>query len=236
MGLLAVRRVGSELLDDPGAPPGTVEASLRNIARSNRWFGGAAALRFGLGRVLAPVPRGRTVTLLDLGTGFGDMPRAAVAWGARRGLRIRPLGLELSAVAARLAHARGLPMVVGCAGAPPLADRSVDVVSASMVAHHFEPESVVALLQICNRLARIGVVICDLERASLGAAAFRVGARLLRFDPVTVTDGLTSIRRGYTPAELAALLARAGVRADVARRPGWRLVATWHAGAALCGR
>jgi hypothetical protein len=232
MGMLAVRRVGTELLDDPDAPPGTVEASLRNIARSNRWFGGASALRYGLSRVLAPAPPGRAVTLLDLGTGFGDMPHAAVVWGARRGIEIRPLGLELSPVAARLSQASGVPMVVGCAGAPPLADKCVDVVSVSMVAHHFEPDSVVELFGVCNRLARIGVVICDLRRSALAALAFGIGSRVLRFDPVTVADGLTSIRRGFTPAELAALLARAGVRGRVARRPGWRLVATWRPAAA----
>jgi hypothetical protein len=227
MGLLAVRRVGTELLDDPGAPPRTVATSLRNIARSNRWFGGASALRYGLSRILDGAPS-RPLTLLDLGTGFGDMPRAAVAWGARRGIEIRPLGLELSLVAARLAHTGGVPMVVGCAGAPPLPDKSVDIVSMSMVAHHFEPESVVQLFGICDRLARVGVVVCDLQRSALGAVAFRAGSRLLRFDPVTVADGLTSIRRGFTPAELCGLLARAGVRARVARRPGWRLVATWR--------
>ena len=231
-GALTVRQVGTELLDDPAAPAGTVEQSLRNIARSNRWFGGAHALRFGLHQLLDPLPRGRTLTLLDLGTGFGDMPATAVQWARRRDLRIRTIGLELSPVAARLARQGGVPMIVGCAGLPPVADKSVDVVSASMLAHHFEPESVVALLSVCNRLARVGVVICDLERTRLGAAAFRLGARLLGFDPVTQADGLTSIRRGFTRAELATLLARAGVAARVFRRPGWRLVATWRTDAA----
>jgi hypothetical protein len=45
---------------------------------------------------------------------------------------------------------------------------------------------------------------------------------------VTIADGLTSIRRGFAPAELASLLQEAGVPAQVARRPGWRLVATWQ--------
>jgi hypothetical protein len=85
---------------------------------------------------------------------------------------------------------------------------------------------------VCNRLARIGVVICDLRRSALAALAFGIGSRVLRFDPVTVADGLTSIRRGFTPAELSGLLARAGVRGRVARRPGWRLVATWRPAAA----
>jgi SAM-dependent methyltransferase len=229
--MLSVRRIGAELLDDPAAPAGTVEASLRNIARSNRWFGGASALRFGLAQLLDGGVRGRTLSLLDLGTGSGDLPRTAVRWGARHGITIRAFGLELSQVAARLAVARGVPTVVGCAGAPPIDDGSVDIVSVSMVAHHFEPESVVRLFRICDGLARLGVVICDLRRSALAATAFRVGSRLLRFDPVTVADGLTSIRRGYTADELAALLARAGVEARVSPRPGWRLVGVWRTGA-----
>lgn len=231
MARLAIRRIGTELLDDPGASPGVVEESLRNIARSNRLFGGLAALRFGLRRVLRGTPRGSTVTLLDLGTGFGDGPRAAVAWGARHGLRIVPLGLERNPVAARLAAGQEVATIVGCAGALPVRDKSVDVVSVAMVAHHFEPESVVELLRICDRAARRGVVVADLRRAPLAPAAFWVGARLLGFDPVTVADGITSIRRGFTRRELRALLTRAGVGGEVAWRPGCRLVATWRTAA-----
>ena len=96
-----------------------------------------------------------------------------------------------------------------------------------MVAHHFEPESVVELFRTCDRLARRAVVVADLRRAALAVAAFRCGAWLLRFDRVTTADGVTSIRRGFTRSELERLLARADVAAVVARRPGWRLVAVW---------
>ena len=81
---------------------------------------------------------------------------------------------------------------------------------------------------MCDRLARRAVVLADLRRAPLGPLAFWVGARALRFDPVTVADGITSLRRGYSAEELRALLAAAGVRATVERRPGYRLVATWR--------
>ncbi|MDQ2670947.1 MAG: hypothetical protein M3Y31_09965, partial [Gemmatimonadota bacterium] len=86
--------IGTELLDDPGADPAAVRQSLGNIARANRWFGGAAALRWALARAIGSVPRGATVTLLDLGTGAGDLPLTARRWAARRGITIVPLGLE----------------------------------------------------------------------------------------------------------------------------------------------
>lgn len=230
MPALLVRRLGAELLDDPLTDSGLVAVSLRNIARSNRWFGGAAALRFGLSRAFQGLGRDTRLTLLDLGSGLGDLPRAAARWARRRGVELVPIGLDRHPAAARLARAEGLPMIVGCAGAPPIAEKSVDLVAVSMLAHHFEPDSVVQLFRTCDRIARRAVVVTDLRRARLAVVAFRWGARLLRFDPVTKADGMTSIRRGYTPAELTSLLKRAGVSARVTRRPGWRLVATWAPG------
>src|SRR6476469_3358935 len=89
---LAVRRLGHELLDHPATNRGEVEESLRNIARANRWFGGTAALCFGLRQVLRGTAPGTRVTLLDLGSGLGDVPRAAVGWAARRGFSLVPVG------------------------------------------------------------------------------------------------------------------------------------------------
>lgn len=225
---LAISPVGDELLDDPGADPAAVAESLRNIARANRWFGGSAAVRFGLAQVLRGAPRGTRLTLLDLGTGLGDLPGIAVRWASRRGLRVVPIGLERSRVAAALAAGSGLPTVVACAGEVPVRDKGVDLVLVSQLAHHLAPASVVRLLRACDRLARRGVIVADLRRSVVARLAFRCGAGLLGFDPVTVADGATSVRRGFTPGELRALLRAAGVEGRVARRPGSRLVAVWR--------
>ncbi len=227
-GGLSISPLGVELLDDPAADAATVIASLDDIAVANRWFGGTAAALHGLGRILAGTPPGTRVTLLDIGTGRGDLPVAAVRWGRRRGLDIVPVGLERSAVAAALAVGAGIPTVIADAAAPPVRSGSVDVVLVSQVAHHFAPASVIRLARTCDRLARLGVVVADLRRSGLAAAGFSLAARALGFDRVTRLDGVTSIRRGFTRAGMAALLAEAGVDARVERRPGSRLVATWR--------
>ena len=227
---LSISSLGAELLDDPRSDPATVAETLRNIARANRWFGGASAVRFGLARTLGGVPSGTTLSLLDLGTGLGDLPEVAVRWGRRRGLRITPIGLELNRAAAALAKSSGLATAVACAGMPPLRDKSVDVVLLSQVAHHLASESVTQLFRACDRLARRAVIVADLRRHPFAAPAFRLGGRLLRFDPVTMVDGVTSIRRGFTRPQLLDLMAEAGVRGRVDQRPGFRLVATWQPG------
>jgi SAM-dependent methyltransferase len=220
--------LGDELLDHPDADPATVEASLHHIARSNRWFGGWWAVRRGLGRLLAGVPQGTALTLLDVGTGAADLPLAAVAWARRRGITLLPLGLERHRTAARLARSSGVVTMLACAGALPVRRRSVDLVIASQLVHHLSPGAIVEFLREANQLARHGVLVADLRRSSVAMAGFWVGARLFRFDRATRADGMTSVRRGFLPGEFTTLLERAGLQARVEQTPGFRLLATWR--------
>jgi SAM-dependent methyltransferase len=220
---------GTELLDDPSADPIAVQRSLGNIARSNRLFGGTAAVLWGLERLIGsldagPIPR-PTLTLLDLGTGAGDIPLAVRTWGTSQGIHVRTLGLERLRAAAALAHSPALPIVLGCATSLPFRSGSVDAVMISQVLHHFDPDAAIRLLAEAARVARRGVVIADLLRSSTAAALFRIGARALGFDRHSVADGITSVGRGYTMEELRSLCAHAGIDATVTVRPGWRVVA-----------
>jgi SAM-dependent methyltransferase len=219
-----------ELLDDPAAEPAAVRESLRNIARANRWFGGCDAVRIGLHRLLVrtPTPRAGPLTLLDVGTGAGDLPRMAVQWAARRGIHLRAIGLERHPAAARLARQGGLATFIGDAATLPLAGRSVDLVLVSQLLHHFAPESIVRLLRECNRVARVGVIVADLRRSRLAALGWRFTGPLLRFDRHTVADGITSLRRGFTARSLGALLDAAGIRGSVSTHRGVRLLAVWR--------
>ncbi|MEP6745032.1 MAG: methyltransferase domain-containing protein, partial [Gemmatimonadota bacterium] len=150
---------GTELLDDPAADPVAVRRSLVNIARANRWFGGTAAVLHGLSRVL-----GRTrslhsdVSLLDLGTGAGDIPAAARRWGADHGIALRTVGLERLRPAAQLARSTALPLTLGCVSALPFRTGAVDVVVISQLLHHLDAEAATALLRDAARVARRGVV------------------------------------------------------------------------------
>ena len=220
---------GTELLDDPAADPVAVRTSLGNIARANRLFGGTAAVLHGVDRLLAlgPEPEARSpgISVLDIGTGAGDIPRALRSWGGGRGCVVRTFGVERLRPAARLARTAELPMALGCATALPFRSRSIDVVTLSQVLHHFESDAAVRLLAEAARVARRGLVIADLLRSRAAAALFGVGARVLGFDRHTVEDGITSVGRGYAPEELETLGRRAGLEFTLAVRPGWRIVA-----------
>ncbi len=219
---------GDELLDHPDADPAAVRLSLHHIARANWWFGGWWAVRHGLERLLGGRAPG-AFTVLDVGCGGGDLMARAVAWGRGRGLVLRPVGLERHRAAAALARQGGLPALLACAGALPLRERSVDLVVASQLLHHFSPSAITEFCRAADRVARHGVVIADLRRSRLAQAGFWVGSRALGFDAATRADGITSVQRGFTADGLRQLLAGAGLAARVERTPGFRLVATWAA-------
>jgi len=226
---LTLSPIGTEALDDPAADPALVARMLRDIARANWWLGGVAAVRFGLGQLLQPSDRGTTLTLFDVGTGAGDLPLDARRWAGRRGVSIVPVGLERITAAARLAQNAGVPVIVGCGSALPLRDRGVDIVLISQVAHHLDRSSAVQLFAAANAIARRGVIIADLRPAWYAAPGFRLAGVALGFHPVTLVDGVTSVRRGFARAALRELCEQAGaVNVRVAARPGAQLVATWR--------
>ena len=227
---LRLSPIGVEALDDPGSDPVLVRRMLADIAACNRWLGGTAAMRFGLARLLRDSDRGRQLTLFDVGTGAADLPRDARRWAARRGVSLVPLALERIPAAARVARATGVPTILGCASALPLRAKSVDIVLVSQVVHHLAADSAVALLAACTAGARRGVIVADLHRTWFAAAGFRLAGTVLGLDRRTLADGVTSVRRGFTPNELRALCVRAGaLDVHVAARPGSRLVAWWEA-------
>jgi len=220
--------IGTEVLDRSDAPAPLVRASLHDIRMANALFGGRRAVVAALEPFFARVEPGARWTLLDLGTGAGDIPRAAKRAAARRGIELVTFGLEHHRAAAVLARAAGVTPIVGRIDAAPLARRAVDVVIMSQILHHAPPDQAVAWIQIADRAARRAVVVADLKRSHLAAWGIWLASFPLGFHPASRHDGVLSVRRGFTPSELTGLLRRAGIDATAHARPGFRVVAAWQ--------
>jgi len=226
--------IGTELLDDRGADPIAVGRQLRDIARLNAWFGGTRAVVEALEPCFRRAGNGQRATgnnvrwtLLYIGTGAGDIPRAAVAAAARHGITLTPIGVEVIPAAARLARRSGVAAVIADANAPPLAPKSVDVVTVSQVLHHMSRAEAVRCIRACDRLARHVVVLADLRRSRVAMAGVWAACLGLGMGRVTRHDAVVSLQRGYTRSELDAMLEEAGVPATARYRPGFRVVASW---------
>lgn len=219
--------IGTEVLDDPRAEPQLVRATLADIARINALFGGTRAVVDAL-EPFFRTARGGRWTLVDVGTGQGDIPRAAAATARRHGLALTLVGIERIPAAARAARAAGLATVLADGSELPVRPRSVDVVIASQVLHHLPREVAVRWIAAFDRLARRAVVLADLRRSRLAMAGIWIASLALGFSRVTRHDAVVSLRRGYTVGEFNEMLREAGVPAVARYRPGFRIVAAWE--------
>lgn len=225
------RRRGMEYLDEPGVDGRVAVRSLRDVANSNRYFGGVSAplaeLRIALRELGAPAA-GEEVVLLDVGTGLGDIAARARAAAADAGIALRTIGVDASEALALAASCSALPTARADALALPFADDSVDIALCSQLLHHFEERRAIELLRELDRVARHRVIVSDLRRSWLAASGIWLVSFPLRFHPVSRHDGVVSVLRGFTRSELEEMVESAvNRRARVRRRPAFRLTAAW---------
>lgn len=222
------RRRGTELLDDPAADPALAARSLQDVARSNVWFGGASAVIAELIPILRTARARTPLTLLDVGTGAGDIPEFARRIASRNGVTLLTMGLELTPALAAGSRPRSGDAVAGSALALPFADRSVDIATCSQVLHHFEAAEGAQLIAEMNRVARVRVIVADVRRTWAAAIGFWLASHALGFHPVTRHDGVVSVLRGFRTHELSsAVIAATGCRPSVRNRRGFRVTASW---------
>ncbi|MFD6054537.1 methyltransferase domain-containing protein [Agromyces sp. NPDC060279] len=227
-----------ELMDDPECDEAALAKTYARFTPVNRAVSAPREryLRWIRPR-LSPVFDTR---LLDVGTGAADLPALWLRWAAADGLRLRVTAIDpdrraLAFAAARTAGLDGLTLLDATTAELAAADEHFDLVCSNHVLHHLDGHEFGALLADSERLAELGgtVVHADIERSRLAYAAFAAGtlpfeATLLRGSFIRA-DGLTSIRRSHTAAELEAILP-AGWR--VRRAFPARLELVWQADAA----
>jgi len=211
---LGPRRIEPEILDT--LSPEVARASLADLVRLNRDFGGhsvvRALLRDAIEDPLEPF------TVLDIGGASGDM--AAVIGESCPGAFVT----VLDHVPSHMESARP-PKVCGDAFALPFGDGSFDYAFSSLFLHHFDDDAVVRLFREMGRVSRRGVLTVDLIRSPLAYWFIPATKFLFGWDPVTVNDGPISFAAGFHAAELRTLAEKAGLAAPRVRshRPAWRL-------------
>jgi SAM-dependent methyltransferase len=205
-----------EILDGP-VPLADLSRCLVDVARLNALFGGRFITMMHVKRLAAAVPAGRSLTILDAGTGGGDVPRALVRWARRASRGIRVIALDLDTATLRVARefARGYPEIAFVQGDGvdlPLATGAVDIAISSLMLHHLAEPAAARHLAEMDRVARRGFVINDLARSRTGYGLVWLATRLCPVNYMSRHDGPVSVTRAYVPDELRALCDAAGLR------------------------
>jgi SAM-dependent methyltransferase len=188
-----LRSYEAEILDGSDVPESVRERCFRDLARTQRWLGNWNAVAELLRRDPVPVR-----SVLDIGCGHGALARelrkrlGVIATGVdtRPPLRLDDVPiLRADAVRDVLPHA--------------------DAAVSLMLAHHLSAEDLAALIRNVGRSCR-RFVILDLVRSRVPILLFRAFVAPW-VDPINVADGVRSIERAYTVAEMRALVSATGV-------------------------
>ena len=204
-----------ELMDRPQLVSRELEVDLENLIRINQNFGCYRLIRHFLRRWWKP---GGTYRVLDLCTGAGDIPRVMVDWARTHNVTVTIEAVDFQPSTVEIAGCWSVdyPEIRvhqgDALGEINALESSYDFVLCSLALHHFSADDAVRVLRRCRELARVGVLVADLERGWTAAAGVWLMTAVLYREPMTKFDARLSVRRSFSYRELA----------DLARTAGWK--------------
>lgn len=194
-----------ELMDDPALPLDETERALLDLERVNRWLLGIGASR----RTLLPLLGGETnrCSLLDVGTGSGQIAAALADSAARRGVSIQVIGVDrkLSHLLSGRRRSFSQLRVVAAAEALPFREAAVDWTHSNLLLHHFTQPENLAILHEMRRVSRHGVAVVDLRQSLWARLLFRLASPLLGLGQVASHDGCISTNQAWSLGEVIEL-------------------------------
>jgi len=211
---LSVRSELQELMDDHTIGGNELTRALHELRWINRLLGAAWPTLEGVAYLWRQAGRPEQLTLLDVGAGSGDANALLLRWAAWRNidLRIVLVDIQLETCAAAAELYKDEPRIhILCADLLDLAPRSTDIVTASLVVHHFPAAELPAVFGAMRRAARIGVVVNDLQRHLVAWASIWTATRLFSRSRMIQHDAPLSVRRGFRRADVDALRATPGL-------------------------
>ncbi len=170
-----------ELLEDPSLPADVVAKAYRDLARTQRLLRNTAAIFRQLGKNPGRV--------LDIGCGQG-----ALLEEIHKKLSVEVVGFDLRPAPA----GSSVRILTGNAATDPLPE--ADVAISVCLAHHLSEEDLVGMIRNVSRSCR-RLILLDMVRHWMPLMLFRVFLSPI-LHPINASDGMTSIKRSYTPAEL----------------------------------
>lgn len=225
------RSTEPELLDQPDIPAQDLHLNLHELHLINHWLGGYDITCWAIGQMLQrqPLPTDRPLHIVDIGSGGGDTLKAVARWGRTQGLRLRLTGVDLKPEAVDYArrNCRRYPEIdFVCADYRelPALGLQPDLIINALFCHHLSDRQLLALLRDVPHLARIGMVVNDLQRHAFAAWAIGLLTRLLSRSYLVRHDAPLSVRRSLTRGEWERLLQLAGVQHY---RLHWRWAFRW---------
>lgn len=196
-----------ELEDNPSLTDKRLfESSFRYFQNTNRWLGNYWLIKNYLKKILSDK---KTVSIIDIGTGTGDLPRFLTDWFRRIGVVAAITGIDNNADVISLAKnlsSRYPNIKFECT--KNFIDSTIpyNVAILSQVLHHFTPNEASEYLKKVYSNITDGIIISDLIRSRVAYWLVKIVVFLTTTNPISRNDGPISVLRCYNDEEIRKIL------------------------------
>ncbi|WP_443632205.1 methyltransferase domain-containing protein [Candidatus Marifrigoribacter sp. Uisw_064] len=193
-------------MDDLDMSGETLINSLDQLANINKWLGGNKTTIDSLKTILKTNPKDKTISIVDLGCGNGDMLRKVAHFGRKNGYKFELLGIDANQATIDYAIqlSANFPEITYKKEdvlSKEFATHTYDIAMCTLFLHHFEDPIALDFIQTLLKNAKIGVVINDLHRHWLAYYLFKLLTSVFG-NEMTREDGLTSILKAFKRQDL----------------------------------
>lgn len=220
-----------ETMDDFSLEGDVLKDALDKIADINTLLGGNKVTIQGVKELIRNIPRNRTITILDVGCGNGDMLRALANFGAKHGFEFKLTGMDANQFT--IHHAESLSMsypnisyICEDIFSVVPASKSYDIIVCTLTLHHFKDNEIIELLEKFIKMSTAGVIINDLHRSKLAYYLFKGICTIFGLNEMSREDGLVSILRGFKQRDLRYYSQRLNLK-DFSIRWKWAFRYQW---------
>jgi 2-polyprenyl-3-methyl-5-hydroxy-6-metoxy-1,4-benzoquinol methylase len=193
-----------ERMEDPFCPAPLLNNTYRQFSLLNQLL---AAWR-GIYQDYLKPQLGSSASLLDLGCGGGDLVLRLAAWAAQDGIKLELCAVDPDARALAFMASRARPPNIRLLRASSRdlvkAGERFDIVLSNHLLHHLAAAEVADLCQDTEQLTERFALHNDICRSDLAYLSFALLGLVFHRSLISV-DGLLSIRRSFTTAELQAI-------------------------------
>ncbi|HKK47217.1 MAG TPA: class I SAM-dependent methyltransferase [Balneolaceae bacterium] len=193
-----------ERMDDPQCNLADLENTYRQFGTLNSLISGWRTIYRN--EIRPSLSHSHQCSLLDVGFGGGDIPKKIAQWATEDDYNLRITAIDPDPRAFNFVRKQGRHpniefLQCNISELDP-AENKFDFVISNHLLHHLSPQQLSQILNASRKLSTQSVIFNDICRSDWAWLFFNLLSRPVFRSSFITYDGLTSIKRSYTPQEL----------------------------------
>ena len=198
-------------MDDFSIQDERIDKALNELKIINKFLGGISTTKSALSYFIQS--KKDELKILDIGSGSSDNLLSAKS--NYPNMQILSIDKNMRALSS---SENLLEKINSNAFELPFKNNSCDIIHSALFLHHFTEEQIKILLKEFLRIARIGIIINDLQRSYLALLGIKILTVLFSKSEMVKNDAPLSVKRGFSKQEILNLLEDVGIKNFVIKK------------------